>query len=209
MIDADAVGLLQRPREAASPREGRWVPGPGLAFFDVVRAAMGPLPLCAEDLGAIDDDVVRLRDDAGVPGMRILHYAFGEGDDNRHLPHHHPRRCLAYPGNHDNDTTVGWWEKLDRGARAHARRYLGAAGAEIAWALNDAALGSRADVAVLQMQDVLGLPGAARMNDPAAYEKGQAHRNWSWRLLPGQASDEAAARLHRASGSSGRLAPAA
>jgi 4-alpha-glucanotransferase len=136
--------------------------------------------------------------------MRILHYAFGEGDDNRHLPHHHPRRCLAYPGNHDNDTTLGWWSRLDRHARAHAQRYLDAAGKEIAWAVNDAALSSRADVAVLQMQDVLALPGEARMNDPTAYTRGEAHLNWSWRLLPGQASPEVAERLRARSDATGR-----
>ncbi len=177
-------------------RSGHWVKGPGLRFFEVVEKHMGRLALCAEDLGAIDDEVVALRDQAGLPGMRILHYAFGGGAGNPHLPHNHPESCIAYPGNHDNDTSVGWWRKLAPQVREHVQHYLGRHGDDIAWDLNRAALASRARLAVIQMQDVLSLGSEARMNDPESYLRPRSQRhNWQWRLLPGAADAFSAERL--------------
>jgi len=186
-------------------RAGRWVRGPGLRFFEAVERHMGRLPLCAEDLGAIDQDVVELRDGAGLPGMRILQYAFGGGADNPHLPHNHPERCLVYPGNHDNDTVLGWWRKLDERTRQHVQHYLGRHGDDIAWDLTRAALASPARLAVIQMQDLLSLDGATRMNDPESYARPRAQRrNWRWRLLPGAAGPFTAERLRFLSGLYGR-----
>jgi len=177
-------------------RAGRWVKGPGMRFFEAVERHMGRLPLCAEDLGAVDDGVVALRDAAGLPGMRILQYAFGGGATNPHLPHNHPEQCIVYPGNHDNDTTLGWWRKLDVRTREHVQHYLGRHGDDIAWDLARAALASPARLAVLQMQDVLSLGTEARMNDPESYRLPHARRrNWQWRLLPGQADASSAERL--------------
>jgi 4-alpha-glucanotransferase len=177
-------------------RDGHWVKGPGRRFFAAVEEHMGRLPLCAEDLGAIDDDVVALREAAGLPGMRILHYAFGGGARNPHLPHNHPDDCIAYPGNHDNDTSVGWWRKLDPRARQHAQHYLGRHGDDIAWDLIRACFASRARLAVVQLQDVLALDSDARMNDPESYSRPRAEwPNWRWRLRPGQADGRAADRL--------------
>ena len=129
------------------PRAGHWVKGPGKRFFEVVERHMGRLPLCAEDLGAIDDEVVALRDGAGLPGMRILHYAFGSGAGNPHLPHNHPEGCIAYPGNHDNDTSLGWWRTLDARARV----------AVVTSALDNLGKGA-AGSATQAMNAVLGLP---------------------------------------------------
>lgn len=178
------------------PAAGHWVKGPGLRFFEVVERHMGRLPLCAEDLGAIDADVVALREAAGLPGMRILHYAFGGDARNPHLPHNHPEDCIAYPGNHDNDTTAGWWRRLAPHAREHAQHYLGRHGDDIAWDLNRACLASAARLAVIQMQDVLALGSEARMNDPESYARPRAEwPNWRWRLLPGAADERSADRL--------------
>jgi 4-alpha-glucanotransferase len=178
------------------PRDGHWVRGPGKRFFEVVERHMGRLPLCAEDLGAIDAEVIALRDAAGLPGMRILHYAFGGDARNPHLPHNHPEACVAYPGNHDNDTTVGWWRKLDGHAREHAQHYLGRHGDDIAWDLTRACLASAARLAIVQMQDVLALDSDARMNDPESYARPRAEwPNWRWRLLPGAADDWSADRF--------------
>jgi 4-alpha-glucanotransferase len=177
-------------------RAGHWVKGPGKRFFEVVERHMGRLPLCAEDLGAIDADVVALREGAGLPGMRILHYAFGGDARNPHLPHNHPEDCVAYPGNHDNDTTLGWWRRLDAHAREHAQHYLGRHGDDITWDLNRACLASPARLAVIQLQDVLALGAEARMNDPESYARPRAEwPNWRWRLLPGAADARAADRL--------------
>lgn len=178
-------------------RAGQWVPGPGLRFFEVVERHMGRLPLCAEDLGSIDAEVIALREAAGLPGMRILHYAFGGDARNPHLPHNHPEACVAYPGNHDNDTTVGWWRRLDARARAHAQHYLGRHGHDVAWDLIRACFASPARLAVIQLQDVLALDSDARMNDPESY--GRLPRaewpNWRWRLLPGAADGRTADRF--------------
>jgi 4-alpha-glucanotransferase len=178
-------------------KEGRWRAGPGLQFFEAVHQHLGPLELCAEDLGAIDDDVRDLLRLAGLPGMRILQFAFGEGADNLHLPHNHVPGCIAYPGNHDNDTAAGWWRTLPAHARTHAQHYLGRHGDDIAWDLIRAALSSVASVAVVQAQDVLGLGSEARINDPASYGRvpPEQWRNWGWRMLPGALTAQNAARL--------------
>ncbi len=186
-------------------RAGHWVKGPGLRFFEVVERHMGRPALCAEDLGAIDDEVVALRDGAGVPGMRILQYAFGGDSSNPHLPHNHPEGCLVYPGNHDNDTVVGWWRKLDGRTRQHVQHYLGRHGDDIAWDLIRAALASPARLAVVQMQDVLSLGSEARMNDPESYARPWAERtNWRWRLRPGAADTFSAERFRLLSSLYGR-----
>jgi 4-alpha-glucanotransferase len=188
------------------PRDGRWTEGPGMRFFETLERHLGPLPLCVEDLGALDDEAIALRDAAGFPGMRILHYAFGAGAGNPHLPHNHFENAIVYPGNHDNDSTLGWWRGLEPDAREHAQRYLGRHGDDITWDLNRAALAWPARVAILQMQDVLALDGGARMNDPASYVRPRSEwPNWRWRLLPGQASDEAAERLRSLSALYGRV----
>lgn len=186
-------------------RAGCWVKGPGLRFFEVVERHMGRLPLCAEDLGAIDDDVVALRDGAGLPGMRILQYAFGGDGANPHLPHNHPEGCLVYPGNHDNDTVLAWWRRLDGRTRQHVQHYLGRHGDDIAWDLVRAALASPGRLAVIQMQDLLSLGAEARMNDPESYVRPRGERrNWSWRLPPGGADAATAERLRFLSSLYGR-----
>lgn len=184
------------PAEATTAAAGDWSPGPGLHFFERMRAALGDLPLCVEDLGAIDDDVHALRDAIGAPGMRVLHYGFGSSADNLHLPHNVPEDAIVYPGNHDNDTTWGWWHGLQGHTRAHVQHYLGRHGDDIAWDLNRAALACPARLAILQMQDVLSLGGEARMNDPAAYARPpETWHNWRWRMAPGAATEALAERL--------------
>jgi 4-alpha-glucanotransferase len=196
------------PAGARTAREGKWSEGPGLRFFEAVRRHMGPLPLCAEDLGGIDAPVIALRETLGIPGMRILHYAFGGAADNPHLPHNHPEACIAYPANHDNDTTVGWWQKLDGHARAHVQRYLGRHGDDIAWDLIRAALASPARTAVVQAQDVLALGTDARMNDPASYARHfSTWRNWRWRLRPGELTPFHAERFRELAELYGRVPP--
>jgi 4-alpha-glucanotransferase len=166
----------------------------------------------------MDRDAIALRDATGFPGMRILHYAFDGGADNPHLPHNHPENAVVYPGNHDNDTTAGWWRGLRRDIRAHVRAVLGlergprqggpdGEADDIAWDLNRAALASAARTAIVQMQDVVGLGGDARMNDPASYARPPSERrNWGWRLRPGEASPAAAERMRRTAALHGRLA---
>ncbi len=194
------------PVGSTTARAGRWVAGPGRHFFDTVRRHLGPMPLCAEDLGLIDDDVRALLRDVGAPGMKILHYGFGEGADNPYLPHNIGEHAVVYPGNHDNDTTRGWWDSLDGPTRAHVQHYLGRHGDDIAWDLSRLALSSAARLAVIQMQDLLSLGSWARMNDPESYARPpEQWRNWRWRLKPNEASEAVAQRLRFLGGLYGRV----
>ncbi len=168
---------------AASPTalQGRWQPGPGIALFDALQAALAPagasLPLLAEDLGVITPDVEALRHQARLPGMRILQFAFGGDASNPYLPHRHTADSVVYTGTHDNDTNSGWWAQARAAERQHLLRYLGCSADDAPAALLRAALASVARTAILPMQDVLGLGSDARMNFP-----GEASGWWRWRL---------------------------
>lgn len=177
------------PAGAADARAGAWTPGPGRAPFDAIREALGALPLVAEDLGTITDDVHALRDALGLPGMRVLQFAFYGAADNPHRPEHHPECSVAYTGTHDNDTALGWWRGLDPATRARVRAALGTTGADMPAPLIDAALHARARLAVLPLQDVLGLGREARMNVP-----GRPAGNWRWRFAAGALDGARAAR---------------
>ena len=165
------------PAGASTARRGDWRPQAGAEVLEAVRRALGTVPLVAEDLGAVTPGVVALRERFGLPGMKLLHHAFGR-DASADLPHAHPRNCVAYTGTHDNDTTVGWWRTLDAQARRRCRTVCGP---DVARALHHALarvlMESPAALAVLPMQDVLGLDGRARMNLP-----GSPKGNWRWRL---------------------------
>lgn len=168
---------------------GRWVQGPGALLFERLAAALGALPLVAEDLGVITDDVVALREGLGLPGMHVLQFAFGGDAGNPYLPHNHRENAVVYTGTHDNDTTLAWAQGLDAGARGHAARYLRCAEDGLAPALADAALASVSRWAMLPMQDVLGLGVGHRMNIP-----GTVTGNWGWRFDWTQVEEGCAAR---------------
>jgi 4-alpha-glucanotransferase len=189
------------PADAPTAVSGRWVPGPGEPFLQAVRHGLGDLPLIAEDLGVITPEVEALRDHFGLPGMRVLQFAFG--DDAKacdYLPYSYVRNCIVYTGTHDNDTTVGWFqgstgqttqtEEVKAAEREFVLRYTGTTGAEIHWDLIRLAFGSVANTAIIPLQDVLGLGSEARMNIP-----GIPTGNWRWRFLPGQIDAATRARL--------------
>ncbi len=165
------------PRGSEDARPGEWRPGPGADFFAELARELGELPLVAEDLGDVDEDVHELRDRFGLPGMRILQFAFGGGPGHPFLPHNYPEHCVVYTGTHDNDTTLGWWRTAGSEIQDHARRYLAVAGHDIAWDLIRAALFSVARTAIFPLQDLLSLSTDARMNVP-----GVAESNWAWRV---------------------------
>ncbi len=167
------------PSDAPDARSGAWREGPGLAFFEALRRAFGAeLPLVAEDLGLIDEPVHELRRRAGLPGMRVLEFAFDGDPMNPHLPRNHPTDCVAYPGTHDNDTVVGWWAAASADTRRIVARELELSPSEdIARAMVRHAFASPAELAIAAVQDVLSLGSDARMNDPATPDG-----NWSFRL---------------------------
>ncbi|MCB1057958.1 MAG: 4-alpha-glucanotransferase [Acidobacteria bacterium] len=154
---------------------GEWIPGPGAELFEAFLRELGELPLVAEDLGVITPDVVALRDGFGLPGMHVLQFGLTD-PESIHAPHNHVRRAVVYTGTHDNDTTVGWYESLDRRERREVRRYTGSTSKTMHWALIRLAYTSVAETAVVPVQDVLGLGAEARMNTP-----GVADGNWGWR----------------------------
>jgi 4-alpha-glucanotransferase len=188
------------PERDRTARHGRWRRGPGIELFRAVERELGPLRVIAEDLGVITPPVERLRDQLGFPGMAVLHWAFGGGRGNPHAFENHRERQVVCTGTHDNDTTVGWFGTLSRSERAAT----GLDPDEPHWSLIERAMGSRAVLAIVPAQDVLGLDGRARMNMP-----GRARGNWAWRLEPGQLDGELAARLRAATEAGGRLPRAA
>lgn len=169
---------------------GEWVDAPGTGLFTAIRQTFGDIPMIAEDLGVITPDVDLLRDTFGLPGMRILQYAFGGDARNLHLPHNFSRNCVVYTGTHDNETTVGWWKKLSKDAKGHLKRYLSTTAREPNWELIRAAWASVAHTAIAPLQDVLGLGNEARMNTPAT-----TGGNWSWRFADGDLTPEMIERL--------------
>ncbi len=157
---------------------GRWVEVPGEKLFDTLRARYGSLPFVAEDLGVITAEVTALREKYALPGMRILQFAFDGSHDNPYLPHNHERNAVVYTGTHDNDTTLGWLHGLSEESRGYVREYLGLTGEQdMLWSLMRTAQASVAVMAVLPMQDVLGLDSRHRMNVP-----GTEQGNWRWRF---------------------------
>jgi 4-alpha-glucanotransferase len=172
------------PAGARDARRGRWVRTPGRELLLAAKAALGGAPFVAEDLGVIDGEVIALRDAFDLPGMAVLQFGFGDGAGEEHLPQNHRERQVVYTGTHDNDTLVGWWRSAGRDVREHARRVLGARGAEreIARRLVAAALGSVARLAVIPMQDLLGAGSEARMNTPGS----PPGASWRWRLRGGE-----------------------
>jgi 4-alpha-glucanotransferase len=184
----EAYWEVQAAEETAI--NGRWVQGPGEAFFAAIRAALGRIPIIAEDLGLITKAVTDLRDTLEFPGMAVLQFAWGDTAANDYLPHNYQHNLVVYTGTHDNDTTAGWWQQLGERERAHIQRYLGIHGNDIAWDMIRVALMSVADTAIVPMQDVLSLGNEGRMNLP-----GRATGNWNWRLLPDQLTAMSAERL--------------
>jgi 4-alpha-glucanotransferase len=157
---------------------GEWMPAPGAALLQAIVDELGDPPLVAEDLGIITPDVEALRQRFGLPGMAVLQFAFDAHADNPHKPENVTPNTVYYTGTHDNDTTVGWWAALPDDVQQAALRQLGVAdAAAMPGAMIDTVLASRAALAVLPMQDVLGLGSAARMNTP-----GTETGNWAWRF---------------------------
>ena len=187
------------PAHEPTAIHGRWMPGPGRALFDAIRESLGDLPLVAEDLGFITPEVHELRRSIGVPGMKILQFAFTQ-INSPHLPHCYEPATVVYTGTHDNDTARGWFTNASPQERLVAETYLGVDGhGPIEWALIRAAYTSVAQTAIVPVQDVLGLGSEARMNRP-----GDGTANWSWRLRPGSLKLEHAERLRRLAEITGR-----
>jgi 4-alpha-glucanotransferase len=161
--------------------KGKWVKCPGLELFKAIQAAFPDAKLVAEDLGVITPSVEALRAATGLPGMAVLHFAFGGDADNAYLPHNYKGNLVTYSGTHDNDTTIGWYKSLDEKIKDHVRRYLNVSGDAISWDLIRATIHSSAELAIVPIQDLMSLGSEARLNTP-----GSSVGNWQWRYQPYQ-----------------------
>ena len=177
------------PAGAPDARGGHWEPGPGMRLFRALHGALGSLPIVAEDLGDITDEVRALRDALGLPGMRLLQFGVGHPESEHH-PSRIPEGSFVYTGTHDNDTALGWLASLSDEERRRVLADLGSDGREFAWDLIAAAYRTPAECAIVPAQDVLELGSEARMNTPAEPEG-----NWGFRVRPRALTPERAARL--------------
>lgn len=181
------------PYGAKTAREGRWRKGPGMDLVGVLTGWFNDLSFIAEDLGFLTPAVHQLLADSGLPGMKVLEFAFDAREPSNYLPHTYARNCVCYVGTHDNETVMQWRDQADPADITFARRYLGLSEAEgFHWGVIRGGMASVADTFVVQMQDCLGLGAEGRMNTP-----GKPDGNWQWRLLPGQAGPGLARQLRQ------------
>ena len=178
------AGYYAVPGDALTAIQGEWRVGPRLEFFKALDNngdCAGGNVIIAEDLGIITPDVFELREAIGAPGMVVLQFAVGGGSDNVHLPHNYDSNSVCYPGTHDNDTTVGWWDNVEQRDKDYVKSYFGEAAVKedgIAWTLIRAAMTSTANTCIVTLQDFLELGQEARMNLPGS----QGDMNWTWKM---------------------------
>lgn len=193
------------PASAETAKRGSWQIGPGLDFFTALRKAIPGAKLIAEDLGELTPTVTLLREATGLPGMTILQFAFGGDATNIYLPHHLKANSVVYPGTHDNDTSLGWYQTAPENQKDHVRRYLRVTGQEVGWDFIRASYESVSNLAIFPLQDLMSLGSAARFNTP-----GKPAGNWKWRYRAAQLSqlqNGGADYLHQLGDLYGRLRP--
>lgn len=180
------------PGKSHDARLGKWVKAPGEAFLKACREKYPDLPLVAENLGVITDEVEALRNQFKLPGMLVLQFAFDGNTTNPHLPHNHTRDDVIYTGTHDNDTTIGWYESLTEANRKQLKEYCFNSPDEMPWLMIEAALASVGRMAIIPMQDFLELDGRHRMNMPGTTDK-----NWVWTFSWDQVDSALADRIRQ------------
>lgn len=170
---------------------GKWTKGPGYKFFERIKEELGELPIIAEDLGFLTNEVYELIGKTGFPGMKVLQFAFESGAESEHLPHNYTRNCVVYTGTHDNNTIIGWVKKAGKRELLFARDYLKLSFEEgFNWGFIRGAFSSTADTCIIPMQDYLGLGDEARMNTPSTLGN-----NWVWRMKEDALTDELAEKI--------------
>ena len=179
------------PYGETTAKNGRWVKGPGMKLVSTLQGWFPQLEFIAEDLGYPTPEVQQLLDDSGLPGMKVLEFAFDSRDSSSYLPHVYDENCICYTGTHDNSPVLLWREEISKEDLAFAHAYLGLHEQEgIHWGMIRGGMGSVARLFVAQMQDYLGLGAGNRINTP-----GTASGNWQWRMLPGEASASLAGKI--------------
>ena len=184
------AGYWSVPYTEKTAIKGKWIPGPGKELFESIRRELGDIPIIAEDLGVITDDVEELRDSFDLPGMKVLQFAFDSSEANDYLPHNFPKNCVVYTGTHDNDTVTGWIKNAKEEDRKYLVKYLSSNGNDLCWDMIRLAWASVAYTAIVPMQDLLALGSEARMNLP-----GTTANNWMWRANKNDFTPQLAERL--------------
>ncbi len=184
---------------------GHWEKGPGLDLFAQLKKSLKKekLPIIAEDLGFLTPEVHEMLKESGFPGMKVLEFAFDDSENSDYLPHKYTENCIVYTGTHDNETLVGWYETMSRRDKSFAREYMGCRHTpkkEMYWEFIRLAMASPAKLAVIPVQDYLGLGAEARINEPSTLGK-----NWKWRLLPGELTSDVLKQCRRMAKLYGRL----
>ena len=189
------------PYPAENAINGKWVEGPRIQFFRMMEEALGKIEIVAEDLGTLTPDVTELMEQTGYPGMKVLEFAFDSGEENDYLPHKYTNNCVVYTGTHDNDTVMGWVETAKQSDIDYARSYCKMPPDEpFNWGLIRTAYESKADMAIVPIQDILGLGKDARMNTPST-----TGANWAWRVDANALTEELADKLKTLSVRTGRM----
>jgi 4-alpha-glucanotransferase len=185
-------------------RNGQWRTGPGMDLFHALEKNLGKLPIIAEDLGFLTPSVRQLLKDSGFPGMKVIQFAFDSREDSDYLPHNYPTNCVVYTGTHDNDTTMGWMKSAPKESVKFAKKYLNLTNKEgYNWGMMRAAWSSVADLAIVPMQDLIGLGSEARINTPSTIGN-----NWKWRATKDQINHHLAKKLHHCMHMYARINPA-
>lgn len=183
---------------------GDWQPGPGMKLFTALKEHFGTVPIIAEDLGYLTDTVIKLVEDTGYPGMKVMEFAFDSREAGDYMPYNYTHNSVVYTGTHDNQTLAAWYDELTPADRELSEEYLNLRGCsreEIVWAFIRLTLGSVADTAVIPMQDYLCLGAEARMNQPSTLG-----RNWQWRMKKGEFTEELIEKIKKMAGVYGRKA---
>ena len=191
------------PAGAKTAERGTWEPGPGYEFFKVMKTKLGDKEIIAEDLGFLTASVKELVKKSGYPGMKVLQFAFDSREESDYLPHNYDSNCVVYTGTHDNDTVLGWYRVLQRPDKAFCKRYLNLTNCdpkELHWEFIRAAFASVADLAVIPMQDYLGLGSKARINTPSTLGL-----NWKWRMRKDCFTKRLSGKMRKMTGLYGRL----
>lgn len=181
------------PAEDDTAKNGEWKEGPGMDLFKVLEKKLGKLPIIVEDLGFLTPSVIKLLKDSGFPGMKVVQFAFDSREDSDYLPHNYPKNCVVYTGTHDNDTVMGWMKTAPKSAVKFAKEYLNLTKEEgYNWGMMRAAWSSVADMAIVPMQDILGLGSESRINTPSTIGE-----NWKWRATADQIDNSIAKKLRK------------
>lgn len=189
------------PYGAETAAGGHWEEGPGIELFETMKRKLGKKRVIAENLGFLTDSVVKLLEDTGYPGMKVLQFAFDANGESIYLPHNYDHNCVVYTGTHDNETTAGWITTRTEQDREFLERYLNRKRDEdLCWELIRTAVASVADIAIIPMQDYLALGNEARINTPSTLGD-----NWKWRMSKGAATDELAEKIYGLTKMYGRL----